>query len=168
MAAFFANFCARIPVPTLIVLTRAARCLRWLMSVCRLGSEPLASVRFLHLNILNWLPSDSYDLLVTHFFLDCFPRDQLATTVAKLARTARPEAVWLIADFSLPPGGFARIHAKFWLGVMYAFFRMTAAIPAKDLVDPTPYLRCNGFVGRSRKLSCSGMLRSDLYVAHSR
>ena len=57
------------------------------------------------------------------------------------------------------------MHAKFWLLMMYAFFRAVAAIPAKKLVDPSPYLRSNGFVCRSRKLSRRGMLKTELYVA---
>jgi ubiquinone/menaquinone biosynthesis C-methylase UbiE len=136
--------------------------------VCRLRPESLASVRFFHRDVLNWSPSDSYDLLVTHFFLDCFPPEQVGAIVAKLAQAARSDAVWLIADFCIPHRRFARIHAKLWVRMMYAFFRVVAAIPAKELVDPTPYLQCNGFVGRSRKLSRGGMLRSDVYVAHSR
>lgn len=133
--------------------------------VRRLRPESLASVRFFHLDVRNWSPSDSYDLLVTHFFLDCFPREQVEAIVAKLAQAARPEAVWLIADFSIPDRRFARIRAKFWLRMMYAFFRAAAAVAAKELVDPTPYLHNNGFVRRSRKLSRRGMLKSDLYVA---
>jgi ubiquinone/menaquinone biosynthesis C-methylase UbiE len=136
--------------------------------VRRFHPKSLASVRFFHQDVLNWSPLDSYDLLVTHFFLDCFPREQVGAIVAKLAHVARPDAVWLVADFCIPHRKFARIHAKFWVRMMYAFFRVIAAIPAKELVDPTPYLQCNGFVGRSRKLSRCGMLRSDLYVAHSR
>lgn len=136
--------------------------------VSRLRSESLASVRFIHLDVLNWSPSYSYDLLVTHFFLDCFPGDQVGAIVAKLAQAARPEAIWLIADFSIPHGRFARIYAKFWLQMMYTFFRATAAVPATELVDPTHYLQSNGFVSRSRKLSRGGMLTSDLYVGHSR
>ena len=134
--------------------------------VRQLRPESLASVRFIHLDVLTWSPLNSYDLLVTHFFLDCFPPDQVGAIVAKLARAARPAAIWLIADFCIPHRRFARIHAKFWVRMMYAFFRVFAGIPAKELVDPTPYLQCNGFVRSSRRLSRGGMLRSDLYVTH--
>lgn len=136
--------------------------------VRRLRPESLASVRFFHLDVLNWSPPDSYDLLVTHFFLDCFPREQVGAIVAKLAQAARPTAIWLIADFCIPHRRFARTHAKFWVRMMYAFFRVVAGIPTKELVDPTPYLQCNGFIGRSLRLSRGGMLRSGLYVPHSR
>jgi ubiquinone/menaquinone biosynthesis C-methylase UbiE len=134
--------------------------------VRRLCPQSLASVRFLHIDVFNWSSSDSYDLLVTHFFLDCFPREQVGAIVTKLAQTARPGAVWLIADFCIPHRRFARIRAMVWVRTVYAFFRSVAAIPAKELVDPTPYLQCNGFVARSRKLS-SGMLKSELYVSAS-
>jgi SAM-dependent methyltransferase len=132
----------------------------------RFRPESLAAVHFFHQDILNWSPLDSYDLLVTHFFLDCFPAEQVGVIVSKLAQAARPNAVWLIADFTIPRGGFARMHAKFWLQMMYAFFRAVAAIPARKLVDPSPYLQSNGFVWSSGKLSRGGILRSDLYVNH--
>jgi ubiquinone/menaquinone biosynthesis C-methylase UbiE len=133
--------------------------------VRRTHPESLAHVRFFHQNILNWSPRHSYDLLVTHFLLDCFESEKLELIVAKLAETARQNAVWLIADFTLPKEHFARAHATLWLRVMYAFFRLTARIKAKKLVDPTPYLEANGFIRTSMKLSRWRMLRADVYAA---
>ncbi|HST31737.1 MAG TPA: class I SAM-dependent methyltransferase [Chthoniobacterales bacterium] len=135
--------------------------------VRRLCPDSLASVRFFHLDVLRWSPSNSYDLLVTHFVLDCFSAEQVEEIVVKLAQAARPAAVWLIADFTIPRRRFARMHAQFWLQIMYAFFRASAAIPAKKLVDPSPYLQNNGFVCWFRKLSRYGMLKSELYLAQN-
>jgi len=133
--------------------------------VHRTRPESLAHVQFFHQDILNWSPRHSYDLLVTHFLLDCFESEELELIVAKLAETARQNAVWLIADFTLPKERFARAHATLWLRVMYAFFRLTARIKAKKLVDPTPYLETRGFIRTSMKLSRWRMLRADVYAA---
>jgi SAM-dependent methyltransferase len=131
----------------------------------RTSPESIPHVRFLCKDILNWSPQGSYDLLVTHFVLDCFPRPELQMIVNKLAAAAEPGALWLIADFILPRNRVARGHARLWLWLMYSFFGITASIKAKNIVDPQPILAGNGFVRASSTVSRAGMLRSDLYWA---
>ncbi len=53
------------------------------------------------------LARNSYDLIVTHFFLDCFSEETLPPLIGRLADAATAEAVWLIADFYYPPRGCA-------------------------------------------------------------
>ena len=131
----------------------------------RMHPESFSRVHFVRQDILKWSPRKSYDLLVTHFFLDCFPGRELQVVIAKLASAAEPGAVWLIADFTIPRKGFARAHARLWLRLMYAFFRATTRIAANELVDPAPYLAGRGFIQTAGKLSRACMLRSDVYVA---
>ena len=131
----------------------------------RMHPESFSRVHFVHENILKWTPRKSYDLLVTHFFLDCFPGRELQAIIAKLASAAEPSALLLLADFTIPRKRFARAHARLWLRMMYAFFRATAGIAAKELVDPIPYLDGCGFTRASGNLSRGSMLRSDVYVA---
>ncbi len=131
----------------------------------RMRPESFSRVHFIREDILKWSPRESYDLLVTHFFLDCFPDREMQAIIAKLARAAEPGAVWLIADFTIPRKRFARASARLWLRMMYTFFRATAGIAAKELVDPIPYLDGHGFVRAAGSLSRGGMLRSDVYVA---
>jgi hypothetical protein len=67
----------------------------------------------------------------------------------------------LLADFRVPEAGFARAHARAWLAVMYWFFRSVARIDAHDLVDPSPFLRAEGFVLERQILFRFGMLKSE-------
>jgi ubiquinone/menaquinone biosynthesis C-methylase UbiE len=131
----------------------------------RTHPESFSRVHFIREDILKWSPRKSYDLLVTHFFLDCFSGGELQAIIAKLASAAEPGAVWLVADFTIPRKRFARAHARLWLRMMYTFFRATAGIAAKELVDPIPYLDGYGFTPASENLSRGKMLRSDVYVA---
>lgn len=112
-------------------------------------------VRFLHQDITNWaLPEDHYDLVVTHFVLDCFPQAELAVVINKLASAAASDADWLLADFRLPNRGFSRLQARVWLAAMYQFFRFAARIGSSELIDPTPHMRAEGFsFGPSASLS---------------
>jgi hypothetical protein len=68
-----------------------------------------------------------------------------------------------MADFSVPSGKVARMHAGLWLKTMYLFFKTTAGLAAKELADPTPYLQANGFVRSSSYGTRWGMLKSELW-----
>lgn len=123
-----------------------------------------ARVRFLRHDITSWSPPEaSYDLIVTHFFLDCFSEARIADIVNRLSRAATPNASWLLADFFVPTQGFARIRAGLWLAAMYRFFRFTAGIEAKKLIDPSPFLRTAGFALVRQHLFRSGMVKSELW-----
>lgn len=121
-------------------------------------------VRFFQCDIVSWTPPEtSFDLIVTHFFLDCFSETRIAEIVAKLSRAADINAIWLLADFCIPAGGAARLRTGLWLSAMYRFFRLTAGIEATELADPSPFLREEGFALAGEHLFRSGMLKSELW-----
>jgi ubiquinone/menaquinone biosynthesis C-methylase UbiE len=128
----------------------------------RCGPEATSRVQFLPRDIRSWTPPvTSCDLIVTHFFLDCFPVDQLAAIVGKLSSAATTDAVWLLADFRVPTKGFARLRARAWLATMYRFFRFVARIDASDLVNPSPFLRAEGWTRTRQHLFRNGILKSE-------
>ncbi len=134
-----------------------------MLELARRGVDPVSRVSFLEQNILSWTPSQSYDLLVTNFVLDCFPLSELKLLVQRLAGVAKPGAYWLLADFCVPTTAFARLHARIWLETLYWFFRTTTGIRAKRLVDPTPELRANGFRRVKQSQWRWGLVKSELW-----
>jgi trans-aconitate methyltransferase len=131
--------------------------------VLRTVPDQIRGVTFLQHDITSWMPHDRYDLIVTHFVLDCFNVQGVGDIVAKLSQAAAPKATWLLADFRVPEAVFARSHAHAWLAVMYRFFRFVAGIEARDLVDPSPFLRAEGFVLEKEHLFRHGMIKSQLW-----
>lgn len=122
-------------------------------------------VTFLHADVLSWRPpEDVADLIVTHFFLDCFIPDQLERIVASLAGAAQPGASWLLADFQVPAARLLRWRARLMLAAMYAFFRRAAQLPAGRLTSPDDFLRRHGLTLRQRYQTEWGLLRSDHWV----
>ena len=109
------------------------------------------------------LREDFYDLVVTHFFLDCFAEATLRRVIEKLGRAATHHAIWLIADFCEPARGLRRLRARILIAAMYFFFRATAGIEARELVDFAPLLRAEGFALTNEFFSPNEMIRSQLW-----
>ena len=125
---------------------------------------PLNGVEFLRAELPAWNPpAKRYDLVATHFFLDCFPPDQLAAVINSLQEAARPGACWLVSDFQIPHTGLKRLRARIIHRLMYGFFRIVTKLPASALVSPQPFLRRNGFVRVRRAEFDWGLLCAELW-----
>src|SRR5258707_9140364 len=104
----------------------------------RMGANP-DRLSFVHADLLD--PEETawrrgpFDLIVTHFFLDCFRRDQLSLLLPRIANQTSTKAQWLLADFQLPPQGFWRWRAPlvFWLP-----YRLVP-VPTRLAANTLPY-----------------------------
>ena len=124
----------------------------------------ISAGRFIHADALDWLPStETFDLIVSNFFLDCFPPEALEAVIRRVRQTAAPSARWLIADFREPSHGWRRWRARCILGLMYSFFRRLTALPTKRLTPPDEMLERAGFKLAARQLHEWGLLHSDLW-----
>jgi ubiquinone/menaquinone biosynthesis C-methylase UbiE len=123
-----------------------------------------ARVEFVHADILEWEPAGEYDLIATHFVLDCFRPDQLDRVLSKLSSVAAPAARWLVSDFQEPAAGVARWRARAILEMMYLFFRWATALPASKLTPPDDLLARHGFLLSRRQVFEWGLLHSDLWI----
>jgi SAM-dependent methyltransferase len=122
-------------------------------------------IRFVHQDINVWPGhSERFDLVVTHFFLDGFPPEQLKNIVQKIAANTSANAHWLLADFRRPEHGWRRMRANAILQLLYCFFRLTTRLPARHLTDPQPALEANGFSLANRVIYDCGLLHSDVWV----
>jgi len=127
-------------------------------------AKSAGNIRFIKAAIDSAPLSESrYDLIVTHFFLDCFTQPQLKSLVAKLARSAAPNATWLIADFCYPNSHIGQWRARLWINAMYWFFRAVTEINAQTLIDLAPFLRLENFRCARRQLFNHGMIKSEVW-----
>lgn len=123
-----------------------------------------ARVTFAQQDALRWQPPRApFDLVVTHFFLDCFRREELAQLIPKIATSATSEARWLLADFRLPERGWQRWRARAVLALMYAFFRSVTGLSAARLTPPDEFLEAGGFRRAERRLVNFGLAHADLW-----
>ena len=120
--------------------------------------------RFIHASVLEWIPpAAEFDLLVSNFFLDCFPPAELEVVIRRMSGAAAPSARWLVADFREPPSGWQRWRARWILRSMYWFFRHATALPAYELTPPDDILQRCGFKLVGRRLHEWGLLHSDVW-----
>lgn len=125
---------------------------------------PSGRINWICADLLAWTPpAEKFDAIATCFFLDCFPPEELAAVVARLAECAAPDAVWLVVDFAVPEQGAARWRARIVHALMYGFFRIMCALPARCLTAPDGLLRAHGFALVGRRESDWGLLRADLW-----
>lgn len=166
---FLAEFLDLNKNASVVCLDASSRMLR----LARQRTAPLDRhrVRFIHADLLAPLlfavaPADlggPFDLVVTHFFLDCFRGEQLDTIVEIIRGRTSSEATWLLADFRVPETGFPRLRAKAILWLAYSFFRIVTQLPARRITPPDSFLQRLGFVLQKRIICEHGLLHSDLW-----
>ncbi|HML18667.1 MAG TPA: class I SAM-dependent methyltransferase [Bryobacteraceae bacterium] len=105
------------------------------------------------------LPEGEYDLIVTHFFLDCFDERDAQALVEKVARSARSDARWLISEFRETSW-----WSRWMLRGLYLFFRITTGLETRRLVDHWPLLKREGFRLQKQEPGVFGSVSSELWV----
>jgi ubiquinone/menaquinone biosynthesis C-methylase UbiE len=122
------------------------------------GADTPLPINYRHSNALELpLHAQAYDLIVTHFFLDCFDAPDLERLIKRIREAAQPGALWLISEFRQP------IWARPLLAAMYLFFRATAGLSNTRLVDHRPLLQRSGFRLLREETSRRGLLASELW-----
>ncbi|MDB6133580.1 MAG: Methyltransferase type 12 [Verrucomicrobiales bacterium] len=129
------------------------------------GARDGARIIFQHAILPGWEPpAGQFDLIVTHFFLDCFTSEDLRRVVESLAAAAKPDAIWLLADFRVPDRPPpARVRARMVIATAYAFFRIVTGLKVGRLTDPFPLLEAQGFRLERMSGRSWGMLYSSVW-----
>jgi ubiquinone/menaquinone biosynthesis C-methylase UbiE len=125
------------------------------------GSE-LSRVQFLH---GDWsvLPAHSFDLVVSHFFLDVFASAEAEAVIAKVSAVLAPGSAWLISEFHEPADAFRQLHARLWLRAMYVFFAATTGLRASKLPRYRDCLVRYGFAEVDYSERRFGLIRSQVW-----
>jgi SAM-dependent methyltransferase len=107
-------------------------------------------------------PGKKYDLVVTHFFLDCLTQPELESLIHRISPTLAPGAIWLVSDFRVPSGPM-RLPAKLVIRTLYLAFRILTGLRTTRLpVHATPL----GHAGLTR-VAChhrlAGLLTTEIW-----
>jgi trans-aconitate methyltransferase len=122
-------------------------------------SVHLADARF-------WQPSGpAYDLIVTHFFLDCLTTAEVATLAKRLRGSAAEGAIWVISEFAVPRSRFGRLVARRLVAALYRAFGLLTGLRVRSLPDYANALAAAGFRLETRRTWLAGLLTSEIWLA---
>jgi ubiquinone/menaquinone biosynthesis C-methylase UbiE len=106
---------------------------------------------------------NQYDLMVTHFFLDCFGETELTSLIAKISEHCLPGARWVVSEFALPEVIAWRWLARCFTRFMYLAFRVATGLKVTQLPDYNRALKQNGFRLLKSRRALGGLLVSELW-----
>lgn len=161
---FLAECHKRFPSADVLCLDSSAKMLSLARQRLQRSDSNTERIQFTCADVLDWsAPKEKFDLIVTHFVLDCFPPEQLEKVVAKLADATAANAQWLLSDFRTAGSGLRGVRSRLILWMLYRFFRSTTGLPASRLTAPDGALERSGFVLQKRRTLDWDLLHSDLW-----
>jgi ubiquinone/menaquinone biosynthesis C-methylase UbiE len=113
---------------------------------------------------LNFSPrlDAQYDLVVSHFFLDCLSEVEVKELVERFAPALSPQTVWLVSDFQVP-SGILRVPASAVIRALYLAFRTLTGLRVTRLPDHAVIFMSAGFVRIERQQFLGGLLTTELW-----
>jgi hypothetical protein len=140
-----------------------------LRALSRRAGPHTARVRLLVIDARLWQPTapDSYDLVVTHFFLDCLTTAEIESIAAAIRPALAPDALWVTSEFAIPPGFFGRLIAGPIVSALYWAFGQLTGLKVRQLPDYRAGLCAAGFQLLEVRTRLWGLLVSELWQAPS-
>jgi SAM-dependent methyltransferase len=137
----------------------------------RTCGQNAASLTTQHADIRTWQrsprpttdPTLLYDLVVTHFFLDCLSTDEILAPALRLKPILFPGALWVVSEFAVPPGWFGRLVAGPIVRGLYLAFGLLTGLRQRTLPDYASALSAAGFKRLERRSRLGGLLVSELW-----
>jgi ubiquinone/menaquinone biosynthesis C-methylase UbiE len=122
----------------------------------------------LHLaDSLQWNPNGYYDLIVSHFFLDCFFSDQLEQIFDRVLPHVQPGAQWVVSEFAIPRNPLVAFLARGIITSLYRGFGLLTGLPVRSLPDYAGSMLRRGWILRHEHHFLAGLLRSELWTLSS-
>jgi SAM-dependent methyltransferase len=128
------------------------------------AAHPTAAIRLRthQTSALTFIPQQNYDLIVTHFFLDCLTQPEVDTLATRLAPHLTPKALWLVSDFRTPAGPM-HWPACALVRALYLGFRLLTGLRTNRLPDHTAALTAAGFSRIAQRQTLAGLLTTELW-----
>jgi hypothetical protein len=116
-------------------------------------------------DLRTWSPglSAGYDLVVSHFFLDCLASGEVAGLAQRLASSVTPGALWVVSDFAVPRTLFGALIARPLVSWLYFAFRWLTGLQIRALPDHAQALTAAGWLLKSERSWLNGLLLSQLW-----
>ena len=108
-------------------------------------------------------PNRDYDLIATHFFLDCLTTEEVADLASRLRRDASTNAIWVVSEFAVPPNLYGRTLARPLIRALYLAFALLTKLRVRKLPDYHAALTRSGWSLLEQRTFLGGLLVSQMY-----
>ncbi len=164
MGAFSRGLLATNPGLTAEVIDSSRSMLDMLEGrIDRMGRTARQRIRLHHSDALSSNAIGSYDLLVSHFFLDCFFPEQIEQLLDRVLPHARRRAQWVVSEFSVPQRAPASYLSVCIVGLLYRAFGLLTGLAVRELPDYAASFRKRGLTLSREETFLGGLLRSQLW-----
>ena len=108
-------------------------------------------------------PRSDYDLIATHFFLDCLSSTEVRDLARRLRDHSSRNAVWVVSEFAIPSNLFGRIVAHPVISALYLAFGLLTNLEIRKLPDHRAALAQSGWSLARQHKRLAGLLVSELW-----
>ena len=108
-------------------------------------------------------PAACYDLVVTHFFLDCLTTDKVFALAERVILATTPNARWVVSEFAVPNGAFGRWVARPVVSLLYRAFGVLTGLQVRQLPDYSAALSAAGFSLEKQRTWLLGLLVAQVW-----
>lgn len=139
-----------------------------LQSLLRNAEPHAARISVYCADARDWQPapvphSRYYDLVVSHFFLDCLTTQEVRDLAEHLRASLASDALWAISEFAAPESWFGYLVARPIIAALYAAFGLLTGLRVRALPDHESALQEAGFTLERRRRWLGGLLVSELW-----
>lgn len=105
-----------------------------------------------------------YDLVITHFFLDCLSDSELASLLQRIKPSLAPQAQWVVSEFAIPAHStFLALFARLLVRLLYLAFHLLTGLQTRKLPAHGKLLQQAGFTLQQRRSLLGGILIAELW-----
>ncbi|HEY2039049.1 MAG TPA: methyltransferase domain-containing protein [Edaphobacter sp.] len=158
---FLARLLETYPELHATAIDSSAEMLKLLQQRCAPYADRL---QIFHADAMSFSPVSgaAYDLVVTHFFLDCFEAAQIDDLIARLVPTLEPGTLWLLSDFRVPQG-VLQLPTRMMIRSLYLIFRILTGLRTTRLPRHDVALSKAGFERIDQQTFLAGILTTELW-----
>jgi SAM-dependent methyltransferase len=104
-----------------------------------------------------------YDLVVTHFFLDCLTSAEVRALAGTVRPALAPNALWVVSEFAIPDSRFGKLVAGPLVSLLYWAFGWTTGLSVRQLPDYRAEVARAGFTLKKSRCWLRGLLVSEMW-----
>jgi SAM-dependent methyltransferase len=166
---FVARFLKENPDVLVDVVDLSAKMLRLLEArVQKPGPEAHRRIAIYRADIRDFSPPETapatgYDLVVTHFFLDCLTHADLEGLLSRLRPHLAPGARWLVSEFQIPESGLSAGMSRLVVSGLYRAFGLLTGLEVRGLPAWEMLLERFGFSRFDQRTWLGGLLTSEIW-----